>query len=261
MKVHPRGRVIISSLIGAVVLVTISAVNHASAAGDPNRQTFSDGSYNVSSESSSVVTQPNAAQRVKLGMTKTVSKDTADGTSTTDPTTTSSMTVKYYDPRTGKTFLIKHYGQSYVGKKIPLPRSIRNAPLNGHGTGGTSSALGCNKVTISQEHHGSLGETLWIWQVYIDWCWNRANQVVTVNSKDWNIKDLDAAWHGALLKKDGDNGYYDFSTNNGYPRSAFKFGAVGDFDGPNAIVKVAHYNPHNDLRAYYNGTNQWWTSD
>lgn len=176
---------------------------------------------------------------------------------TDDPTayTTSSALVVYYDPKT-KAVLYRHrYGQKSEGKMIRPPARV----LSGHGTGGTSSASGCVKVTISESGHSTLGSQIWIFRNWTDWCWTRSNEVVSMNSNSWS-QDTDGPWGWDKIENH-DQHYYDFSTDNGYPRSAFWNMRQGGFYGPCISTSLTcHEYPTVTLAAYYNGTNQWWTS-
>jgi hypothetical protein len=92
------------------------------------------------------------------------------------------------------------------------------------------------------------------------WCWNRATQNVYDVSTGWYIDDVASFtfWRG---ENNNELGWYDYSTNNGYPRSAYKHYRQGAFDNcPVRFGCVETLYPANTLRSYYNGTYAWSTS-
>jgi hypothetical protein len=128
------------------------------------------------------------------------------------------------------------------------------------GSGGSSSSSGCRKVTVNNETETVLGFTAYWFHTWTRWCWTRSTQVVYDVTTGWYISDVDSQeyWKGInnteLL-------FYDYSTNDGHPRSAFKHYRQGRFE--NCVLKygcIGTTYPTNLLRSYYNGTWVWSTS-
>jgi hypothetical protein len=172
-------------------------------------------------------------------------------------TTTSYETVVSYDPATGKVLARHRYGQRFEGKRV---NPYRVPVLSGHGTGGTSTAAGCNKVTITMKRTTFTGTFAAKFQVWTDWCWTRSNQVVDVN-RYFREDDEAPGYHYNGLAYPPEHFYYDFSVNDGHPKSAFWHEEEGLFSGPTGDFAGGGWSPQITLASYYNGTNQWWTSD
>jgi hypothetical protein len=168
---------------------------------------------------------------------------------------TSYATFVTYDPRTKQVLSRHRYGAKTEGKPLRLPQVA-----NDNGTGGSSSGSGCGRVTVTQKRHDSLGlSTVGTWQVWTDWCWDRSNQVVSVNATGFD-HDHDNVWSYDGVVTPKESNYYDFSANDGHPRSAYHFMRIGAFHGPSFYGHDVFWNPKNTLDSYYNGTWQWFTS-
>lgn len=128
------------------------------------------------------------------------------------------------------------------------------------GTGGDSSGSGCLRVTVNNEAETVLGFTAYWFHTWTRWCWTRSTQNVHDVSTGWTISDVDSQqyWRGIVNKE---LVFYDYSTNNGHPRSAYKHYRQGRFE--NCVLKygcIGNTYPANTLRSYYNGTWAWSTS-
>lgn len=172
-------------------------------------------------------------------------------------TTTSYAVATSYDPATGKVLARKRYGPRTEGRLLrpPTPPASKD-----NGTGGTSTASGCVKVEIWQKRTTWLGTFAAKWGVWTDWCWDRASQVVSINDRG---RDFDVApgysFDGVV---DSAAYFYDFSTDDGHPRSAYHHHKKAGFSSPGGgALPQGHWYPKNTLDSYYNGTNQWFTSD
>lgn len=89
------------------------------------------------------------------------------------------------------------------------------------------------------------------------WCWNRATQVVSSVSPSWTISSVGSQqyWRGEVNFIPE---FYDYSTNDGHPKSAYKHYRQGRFE--NCILKygcISSTYPTNTIRSYYNGTWAW----
>jgi hypothetical protein len=161
-----------------------------------------------------------------------------------------------------QTFGPETEGQELSGGPIGLgPGGITTQPvLLGGGKGGSSSASGCRRVTVSNRTSTLLGFTAYRFNTWTDWCWNRLTQVVSNVTTGWNISDVNNQeyWRGI---NNTEYDYYDYSTNDGHPYSAFKHYRQGRFE--NCVLKygcIGVTYPTNTLRSYYNGTWAWSTS-
>jgi hypothetical protein len=168
--------------------------------------------------------------------------------------TTASALVQYEKPD-GTVIGSKRYGAATQGQRLPAFQKTATA-LSAHAEG-TSSSAGCVKVTVGQTRHGPTGDTLWKFSIWTDWCWTRSNQVVSVNGHNWYIGSVDGnfQWKGLVNTQAY---YYDFSTDDGHPKSAYYHYRMGQFD--NCVLKygcVGTEYPMNYLRSYYNGTWVW----
>jgi hypothetical protein len=167
----------------------------------------------------------------------------------------SQMTAVYLDPKTGAVLAKRRYGAETQGRTIRPPAKV----LDDHGSGGTGSASGRVRVTITQWGYSSLGVKLWTWKVWTDWSWDRSAETVTMNDKGtiWDINDNSWEWDGVA---NAQNYYYDLGPNDGHPKSAYWHAAQGSFSGWHLGSIQYHEYPRNTLSSHYNGTNEWWTS-
>ena len=127
------------------------------------------------------------------------------------------------------------------------------------GSGGTSSSSGCRKVTVNNYAKTVLGFTAYVFHTWTDWCWTRSTQVVYNVTHGWYTSDIDSQeyWKGIV---NSEFLFYDYSTNDGHPRSAYKNYMQGQFE--NCVLKygcIGTTYPANTLRSYYNGTWAWST--
>ena len=129
----------------------------------------------------------------------------------------------------------------------------------GSGSGGSSSASGCRKVTVKNVVKTLLQSTAYKFNTWTYWCWNRSNRTVFDVSTGWYLSDVDPNfyWREMLI----DNTHY-FSWYTGYPKSGYKHEKQGRVENC-----VPHYGcigntyPHNILYSYSNGTWSWYTDD
>jgi hypothetical protein len=172
-------------------------------------------------------------------------------------TTTSWVEVTAYDQQTGEVLAHKRLGSRTEGKVLSPLHSMRAE--RGNGTGGTSSASGCTKVEIWQKRTTFLGAFAAKFGVWSDWCWARGGQRVTLNRRGF---DMDVGPGYSWDDVQQSSGYfYDFSTNDGHPKSAYHHHKIGGFSSPGGgPIPQGHWYPKNTLDSYYNGTWQWFTS-
>lgn len=183
-------------------------------------------------------------------------------------TFTSSVTVETFKPDNKTLISTATYGEETQGQLMGAdaagpaasggnPHAI--SPM-GSGSGGSSSASGCIKVTVNNHANTVLGFTAYIFHTWTNWCWTRSTQVVYNVTHNWYISDVDSQeyWKGIVHTEFL---FYDYSTNDGHPKSAYKNYMQGQFD--NCVLKygcIGTTYPTNTLRSYYNGTWAWSTS-
>ena len=176
--------------------------------------------------------------------------------------TKATVVVEDYTPDFKKLVSKQTYGQETEGKLMPAPTDSPSGSVAAmsSGSGGTSSASGCRKVTVNHEAETVLGFTAYWFKTWTNWCWNRSTQVVSSVSTNWYITDVDSQqyWRGIV---NDEFLFYDYSTNDGHPRSAYKHYRQGRFE--NCVLKygcIGTTYPANTLRSYYNGTWAWETN-
>jgi hypothetical protein len=164
------------------------------------------------------------------------------------------------------------YGPETEGLLMDEPTDPTTAPGSGKsgaktggvvamasGNGGDSTASGCRRVTVNNEYETLLGFTAYYFHTWTRWCWTRSTQNVYDVTSGWTISDVDATeyWRGIV---NTELGLYDYSVNDGHPRSAYKNYRQGHFE--NCVIKygcISNTYPANTLRSYYNGTWAWST--
>jgi hypothetical protein len=180
------------------------------------------------------------------------------------------VTVETYTDGFKKLLSVKTYGPETEGRLLgddnigltpgAAARHLAVWPTAGSGTGGTSSATGCRKVTVNNEHENLLGSTGFWFRTYTEWCWTRSSQVVRDVATGWRFDEADWTyqWGGFI---NSELRFYDFSADDGHPNSAYLHYRQAKVD--NCPVKIgctgAVY-PANTLRSYYNGTWAWQTN-
>lgn len=127
------------------------------------------------------------------------------------------------------------------------------------GSGGTSSASGCRKVTVRNEKETLLGKTAYWFNTWTYWCWNRADRTVANVRTGSYLNDVDSLynWRGLII----DNTDH-FSWCSGYSESGYHHEKQGHFE--NCVVKygcISNSYPYNLLYSYSNGTFTWHTRD
>lgn len=129
---------------------------------------------------------------------------------------------------------------------------------HGSGSGGTSSASGCKKVTVHNKRDSYFGALMYTWDTWTSWCWTRSTQnIYNVSTGQRFYPDTTTIdWHGVV---DSEKIFYDYSTNNGYPRSAYKNWQQAKVSNVVMGATVGTIYPENLIRSYYNGTWVWST--
>lgn len=123
--------------------------------------------------------------------------------------------------------------------------------------GGTSSPSGCRLLSVMKEGKTALGFTAYQFVNQTHWCWTRSSQRVYDVWTDWFLGKFDSNYYWRGIEKYV-HLFYDYSTNDGHPRSAFKNLRIGRVD--NCVLKygcLAAIYPKVLIRSYYNGTYVW----
>lgn len=181
----------------------------------------------------------------------------ADQTPSGIETVSSGSATAEYFAQDGRTVLRRAtYGPETAGATL----GGTSDPLAASGSGGTSSSSGCIRVTVKNHESTTLGFTAYNFNTWTRWCWNRSTQTVYDVTKGWTISDVDPLfyWRGIV---NSEFVFYDYSTNDGHPRSAYKNYQQGHFE--DCVLKygcIGQLYPTNTLRSYYNGTWAWTTS-
>ncbi len=149
---------------------------------------------------------------------------------------------------------------STAGPTVSSTRASKTLSALDSGSGGSTTASGCRRVTVNNVSKTLLGFTAFIFHTWTHWCWNRSTQVISDVQHGWYNSDIDSQhqWKGIV---NTEFTFYDYSTNDGHPKSAYKNYQQGHFT--NCIVKygcIGDYYPSNLLRSYYNGTWVWSTN-
>ena len=129
----------------------------------------------------------------------------------------------------------------------------------GSGHGGSSSSSGCIKVTVRNEKESDiLGETVFWFNTWTRWCWNRATKTINGVSTSWYIEDVDPlySWQGLIV----DNTEY-YSWYSGYSESGYEHEKQGHFEWCISDWVCGNIYPRNVLWSHSNGTWSWTTSD
>ena len=154
--------------------------------------------------------------------------------------------------------IIENYG---VNGKLLSRRTIDGAAMlsRGSGSGGTSTASGCNKVTVRNRAETLLEYTAYRFNTWTYWCWNRQNRTISNVRTGWYLSDVDSQfiWREMLI----DNTHY-FAWYSGYSTSGYKHEKQGRIE--NCLLHygcIGNTYPRNILYSYSNGTWSWYTYD
>jgi hypothetical protein len=157
----------------------------------------------------------------------------------------------------GKLVSDKQYGAetegSVLGGSTAVPGTVSALTT---GSGGSSSASGCRKVTVHNRRSSYLGALMFTWDTWTNWCWTRSTQnIYNVSHGQRFYPDTTFIdWQGVI---DSEYGFYDYSTNDGHPRSAYKNWQQAKVTNIVLGATVGTIYPVNLIRSYYNGTYVW----
>jgi hypothetical protein len=126
------------------------------------------------------------------------------------------------------------------------------------GSGGSSSASGCRKVTLTNKKYDYSGiDHLYTYTTWTSWCWNRSSKTISGVStgSSFYIDNGGIGWEGQT----GHSEYF-YAWNTGSKSGYYhmrKGGFVNDF-GP---WTWGHSYPVNIIRSHSDGTRTWRTED
>jgi hypothetical protein len=175
--------------------------------------------------------------------------------------------IEYADDSFSGEAIIGRATYNANGKLIKRHGVVKGRPVVGEqvaldsGSGGSSTAQGCHRVWAKNKYTTTLGFTAFVLHSWTDSCWNRSQARVDVYLNDAQMENVDSQYRYPASWYLWDGLFYDYGTNNGQPRSAFRFRAQKKVE--NCVAKygcINTYYPLNILRSYYNGTWAWETS-
>lgn len=127
------------------------------------------------------------------------------------------------------------------------------------GEGGTPSASGCARLTVSNEAETYLGFTAFWYRIYTDWCWNRADRTVDINRTDQYFTDVDPNYYYRELVSHVE---YKYAYVSGYNKSGHWHERQSRWE--NCVVEygcLGTLYPRNIGRVHHDGTWTWRTDD
>lgn len=166
-------------------------------------------------------------------------------------TETATVTDETYDSD-GNLVSTEQHGPETEGQILGSDGIV--SPAGSGGSGGSSTSSGCHKVSMQTYTRSPAGFKLYVYKQWTYWCWNRATQKVYNVSTGWGpYPSSVVSWEGTVTSQ---KLYYDYGTNNGYPKSAYKHYRKGHLQY--SYTGFWNYYPELLLRSYYNGTWAWW---
>jgi len=155
------------------------------------------------------------------------------------------------------------------GDSVPVPVNFESRDIitmtdgltqsSSSGTGGSSSANGCTRVTVRNEKETLLGFTAFWFNTWTYWCWNRNSKIVSSVQTGWYLSDVDPLFIWRSMIVDHTEHY---PWVQGFPRSGYvheKQGHVENCLGHYGCIGSLY--PRNQLRSHSNGTWSWHTQD
>lgn len=136
------------------------------------------------------------------------------------------------------------------------PYSVTGQRSNS-GDGGSSSASGCRRVTVSNEKESLLGFTLFWFHTWTSWCWDRNARTISSVSTGWYLSGVDGTrqWNSMIV----DNTRY-YQWIPGYSTSGYEHQKQGHLQSCPSGCIINNY-PQNWLWSHSDGTWSWETDD
>jgi hypothetical protein len=129
------------------------------------------------------------------------------------------------------------------------------------GSGGSTKASGCQRVTLNNYKKSPLGDRVWNYRTWTNYCWTRSTDNIYSVTTGWSIRDIFGCYEWIGQVGPADVHFYDWAS--GYaPRSGYYHEREGHLKLVCATpILQVHYYPRNILRVHSNGTWTWSTSD
>ena len=151
-------------------------------------------------------------------------------------------------------------GEALAAAELLNSQSGGELTALGGGHGGSSSSSGCIRVTVRNEKESDiLGETVFWFNTWTRWCWNRAAKTISDVSTGWYLEDVDIIyqWRGLIFDSTEFYSWY-----SGYPTSGYRHEKQGHFEWCiTQLGCIGNVYPRNVLWSHSNGTWSWYTSD
>lgn len=146
------------------------------------------------------------------------------------------------------------------------PPYTANAAPNGitgqgsnSGTGGSSSASGCIRVTVNNEKETLLGFTSFWFHTWTSWCWNSSTKTISDVRTGWYLSDVYSTigWRSMIVDT---TEHYQWIQGHG--KSGFEHEKQGHLQ--ECVPQLGCWRdlyPHNRLWSHSDGTWSWETAD
>ena len=127
------------------------------------------------------------------------------------------------------------------------------------GTGGSSSARGCQRATVSNEKESLFGVTMFWFHTWTSWCWDRSARTISNVRTGWYLTEVEVTreWNSMLIDN---RGYYQWIP--GYSKSGYEHQKQGHVQGCfGRYGCFFNEYPQNWIRSHSDGTWSWETDD
>ena len=130
---------------------------------------------------------------------------------------------------------------------------------DGVGSGGSSSSSGCREVTVKNEKKDHLGFSVFWFNTWTSWCWDRSTWTTYDVSTGYFLDDVDPLYEWRDLIVDHAD-FYRWQT--GFPESGYRHEKQGHFEYcVPKLLCIGSFYPRNILKSHSDGTWTWSTSD
>lgn len=240
----------VATLLAAVMLVfltpsTADADDKEEGAGPPNPPVVADLKPRIGPLPDGG-TQPPAA----IKPSKPTTPENSAAYAPENVTENVAITEQSWDAK-GRRLPTRTYGPETEGQVLGSPTA--SGEVSTLSSGGTSSASGCRRIDKKVVGTGNVGSNLYTYAEWTYWCWNRSSQIVSNVSTGWSVSPgTFVGWEGTVTVE---KLFYDYGTNDGHPRSAYKHYRKGHLQYN--FPPFYNYYPELLIRSYYNGTYVW----
>lgn len=135
--------------------------------------------------------------------------------------------------------------------------TLMRSAADGSGSGGSSSASGCRKVTVRNVGESVLGKVVYRYNTWTQWCWNRSDRAITSVKTGVYYTDVASTMYmrGPVVQNET---FYAWRA--GYNKSGHWHERQSHWE--NCLVRygcISSDYPRNVLRAHSDGTYTWAT--